>query len=123
MSCFKRHEIILMDCWSDKEILRKVSNLETESDFDVVKEVASYSYSIRNKSKLKRRWPLESAYIYRKNVDFVKTKGIKEILNDQLNIHSLFIRELQYNNNVEKIINLLENKAPIIPKIDINRKL
>jgi isoleucyl-tRNA synthetase len=53
----------------------------------------------------------------------MKTKGIKEILNDQLNINSLFIRELQYNNNVEKIINLLENKAPIIPKIDINRKV
>jgi isoleucyl-tRNA synthetase len=123
LSCFKRHETILMDCWSDKEILQKVSNHETESAFDVVKEVASLSYSIRNKSKLKRRWPLESAYIYCKNVDFMKIKGIKEILNDQLNIKSLFIHELQYSSNVEKIANLLENKAPILPKIDINRKV
>jgi isoleucyl-tRNA synthetase len=123
LSCFKRHETILMDCWSDKEILQKISNHEIESAFDVVKEVASLSYSIRNKSKLKRRWPLESAYIYCKNVDFMKIKGIKEILNDQLNIKSLFIHELQYSNNVEKIANLLENKAPILPKIDINRKV
>jgi isoleucyl-tRNA synthetase len=123
LSCFKRHETILMDCWSDKEILQKVSNHETEYAFDVVKEVASLSYSIRNKSKLKRRWPLESAYIYCKNVDFMKIKGIKEILNDQLNIKSLSIHELQYSSNVEKIANLLENKAPILPKIDINRKV
>src|SRR5919107_1094618 len=123
LSCFKRHETILMDCWSDKEILQKVSNHETESAFDVVKEVASLSYSIRNKSKLKRRWPLESAYIYCKNVDFMKIKGIKEILNDQLNVKSLSIHEFQYSSNVEKIANLMENKAPILPKIDINRKV
>jgi isoleucyl-tRNA synthetase len=122
LSCFKRHETILMDCWSDKEILQRVSNHETESAFDAVKEIASLSYSIRNKSKLKRRWPLESAYIYCKNVDFMKIKGIKEILHDQLNIKSLFVNELQYGSNVEKITSLLESKAPILPKIGINRK-
>ena len=123
LSCFKKYETILMDGWSNKEILEKISNNETESAFDIVKEIASMSFSIRNKSKLKRRWPLESAHIYCTNIDFIRIKGIKEILHDQLNIQNLFINELKYENVIDKILKLLENKAPILPKININRKI
>ena len=122
LSCFKQYETILMEGWSHKDILKKVSDNETEYAFDMVKEIASMSFSIRNKSKLKRRWPLESAYIYCTNTEFLRIKGIKEILHDQLNIQSIFIRELKFENIVEKIVKLLENKAPILPKIEINRK-
>ena len=111
-----------MERWSNKEILNEISNNEVESAFDIVKEIASMSFSIRNKSKLKRRWPLESAYIYCNNTDFLRIKGIKEILVNQLNIQNLFIDELKYENDVEKILKLLEKKAPILPIININRK-
>ena len=122
LSCFKQYKTILMEGWSNTEILKEISNNEIESAFDIVKEIASMSFSIRNKSKLKRRWPLESAYIYCNNTDFLRIKGINEILVDQLNIQNLFIDELKYENDVEKILKLLEKKAPILPIININRK-
>ena len=123
LSCFKQNETILMDGWSNKEILKKVSDNYTEAAFDMIKEIASMSFSVRNKSKLKRRWPLESAYIYCNTTEFLKIKGIKEILHDQLNIQNIFIGEIKFENVIEKILKLLENKAPIIPKIDINKKI
>ncbi len=123
LSCFKQNETILMDNWSYREILEKISNNEIESAFDIVKEIASMSFSIRNKSKLKRRWPLESAYLYCTNTDFLKTIGIREILLEQLNIQNLSINKLEHKNIIEKIVELLENKAPILPKININRKI
>ncbi len=123
LSCFKQYETILMDGWSNKEILKKISDNYTESAFDMIKEIASMSFSVRNKSKLKRRWPLESAYIYCNTTEFLRIKGIKEILHDQLNIQNIFIGELKFENVIEKILKLLENKVPIIPKIDINRKI
>jgi isoleucyl-tRNA synthetase len=122
LSCFKQYKTILMEGWSNTEILKEISNNEIESAFDIVKEIASMSFSIRNKSKLKRRWPLESAYIYCNNTDFLRIKGINEILVDQLNIQNLIIDVLKYENDVEKILKLLEKKAPILPIININRK-
>jgi isoleucyl-tRNA synthetase len=123
LSCFKKHETILMDGWSNREFLKMVSNNDIESAFDIVKDIASMSFSVRNKSKLKRRWPLESAYLYCKNTDFLKVDGIKEILLDQLNIHNISIHGIEYDNVIDKILTLMENKAPILPKIDINRKI
>jgi isoleucyl-tRNA synthetase len=123
LSCFKKHETILMDRWSNREFLKMVSNNDIESAFDVVKEIASMSFSVRNKYKLKRRWPLESAYLYCKNTDFLKINRIKEILLDQLNIENISIHKLEYDNVFDKILRLIESKAPILPKVDINRKI
>ncbi len=123
LTCFKKHETILMDGWSNREILNVISNNEMESAFDIVKDIASMSFSVRNKSKLKRRWPLESAYLYCKNTDFLKINGIKEILLEQLNIQNLSIHNINFESDLDKIITLLENNAPILPKIDINRKI
>jgi len=113
LSCFKRCESILMDGWSNKEILEKISNDELEYAFDVVRDITSISFSIRNKSKIKRRWPLESAFIYCPNTMFLKIPEIREILHEQLNIQNLIIEQLSYENNIEKIIKLF-----IIPKTD-----
>jgi isoleucyl-tRNA synthetase len=123
LSCFKRFETILMEGWSNKELLAKLANDDIELAFDTVKEIASMSFSIRNKSKLKRRWPLESAFIYCSSIDFLQITGIKEILREQLNVQHLFIEELKYDNNIEKMTILLEKKAPILPKIDINKRI
>ncbi len=122
LKCFKKYETILMEEWSNKDILEKVSDNDIEKSFDIVKEIASMSFSLRNKTKLKRRWPLESAYIYCNNIDFLNTSGMKEILNDQLNIQNLIIEELKYDNNADKILKLLQKKAPISPTVNIIRK-
>jgi isoleucyl-tRNA synthetase len=123
LSCFKKYDTILMDGWSDRGFLKMISNNDIESAFDMVKDIASMSFSARNKSKLKRRWPLESAYLYCKNIDFLKINGIKEILIEQLNIQNLSILKIEYENVIDKILVLIENNAPILPKIDINRKI
>ncbi|MGN6630150.1 MAG: class I tRNA ligase family protein, partial [Candidatus Nitrosocosmicus sp.] len=123
LSCFKRFETILMEGWSNKELLAKLANDDIELAFDTVKEIASISFSIRNRSKLKRRWPLESAFIYCSSIDFLQITGIKEILREQLNVQHLFIEELKYDDNIEKMTILLEKKAPILPKIDINKRI
>ncbi|MGN6614995.1 MAG: class I tRNA ligase family protein, partial [Candidatus Nitrosocosmicus sp.] len=123
LSCFKRYETILMEGWSNKELLAKLANDDIELAFDTVKEIASISFSIRNRSKLKRRWPLESAFVYCSSIDFLQITGIKEILREQLNVQHLFIEELKYDDNIEKMTILLEKKAPILPKIDINKRI
>jgi isoleucyl-tRNA synthetase len=50
---------------------------------------------------------------------FLKIPGINEILHEQLNIQNLFIEELNYKSDIEKIIKLLEKNAPIAPNINI----
>jgi len=122
LKCFKKYETILLETWSNRNILEKVSNNSIETSFDMVKEIASMSFSIRNKTKLKRRWPLESAYIYCNSLDFLNAPGMKEILNDQLNIQNLSIEEIKYENNIDKLLKLMEKSAPISPTINIIRK-
>ncbi|MBA3977537.1 MAG: isoleucine--tRNA ligase [Nitrosopumilus sp.] len=123
LSCFKKHETILMDGWSNRQFVKTISNNDIESAFDIVKDIASMSFSVRNKSKLKRRWPLESAYLYCKNTDFLKISGIKQILLDQLNIQNLSVHNIEYENVIDKILTLVERNAPVLPRIDINRKV
>ena len=77
---------------------------------------------MRNRYKLKRRWPLESALIYVDEIEFLKVGGIRELLKDQMNIENIEVKELRADNVVEKIINLMNFEAPIIPSITINRK-
>ena len=49
LSCFKRFETILMEGWSNKELLAKLANDDIELAFDTVKEIASISFSIINR--------------------------------------------------------------------------
>lgn len=121
-SCFKDFDSILMEKWPQGIDFKEFSNKKIEEAFDIMKEISSLSFSLRNKSHLKRRWPLESAYIFYNSKEFLTTEGIYDILLEQMNIDNIVIDELIYSNEVQKILKLLEFGAPIIPFININRK-
>jgi len=104
------------------EELATIANKKVEAAFDKIKGISSLSFSLRNRHKLKRRWPLESAQIYVDEIEFLKVGGIKELLKEQMNIENIEVKKLRANNIVEKILNLMNLKAPIIPSITINRK-
>ena len=121
-SCFKQFDSILMENLPEGEELAMITNKKIEVAFDKIKVIASLSFSLRNRHKLKRRWPLESALIYVDEIDFLKVGGIKELLKEQMNIENIEVKELRANNVVEKILSLMNFEAPIIPSISIHRK-
>jgi len=121
-SCFKQFDSILMENLSTGKELAMIADKKVEAAFEKIKGISSLSFSLRNRYKLKRRWPLESALIYVDEIEFLKVKGIKELLKEQMNIENIEVRELKANNIVEKIIGLINSEAPIIPSITINRK-
>lgn len=123
LNCFKKYASIIQESWPKKDQVNKYTNNMIEKSFDLVKEISSLSFALRNKSKLKRRWPLESAFIYCENSHLINNEEIKSILNDQLNIEKFVIHELKFHNPIEKIIKLLELNAPITPIIGINRRI
>jgi isoleucyl-tRNA synthetase len=104
------------------EELADVTNKQVETAFDKVKEIASLSFSLRNRYKLKRRWPLESALIYVDEIRFLQVEGIKELLKEQMNIENIEVKALKANNVIEKVTSLINFEAPIIPSITVNRK-
>ncbi|HYF99687.1 MAG TPA: isoleucine--tRNA ligase [Candidatus Saccharimonadales bacterium] len=121
-SCFKRNDIIMMDRSLNLSSLKKISDDKVEVAFDKIKEISSMSFSLRNKLKLKRRWPLESLYIFSDDVEFLKMEGVLELLQDQTNIERIVINKVRWTNNATKIIDMVKNQAPIHPSITINRK-
>ncbi len=121
-SCFKEFDSILMENLPLGKELSLISNKKVEGAFDKIKEIASLSFSLRNRHKLKRRWPLESAMIYVNDFEFLKVGGIKELLKEQMNVENIEVIELRASNVVEKITGLMNTQAPIIPSVTINRK-
>ncbi|MFI5407539.1 MAG: class I tRNA ligase family protein, partial [Nitrososphaerales archaeon] len=111
-SCFKQFDSILMENLPGGEELAMIANKKVEAAFDTIKEISSLSFSLRNRYKLKRRWPLESALIYVDEIEFLKVGGIRELLKDQMNIENIEVKELRADNVVEKIINLMNFEAP-----------
>ncbi|WP_222424802.1 class I tRNA ligase family protein [Candidatus Nitrosocosmicus arcticus] len=122
LSCFKQFDSIMMENIPRGEELAVIANTKVEAAFDQIKEISSLSFSLRNRYKLKRRWPLESALIYVDETEFLKVGGVKELLKEQMNIENIQVKELRANTVVEKIMGLMNFEAPIIPSITINRK-
>ena len=122
LSCFKQFDSIMMEKLPTGEELADLTNKQVETAFDKVKEIASLSFSLRNRYKLKRRWPLESALIYVDEIRFLQVKGIKELLKEQMNIENIEVKALKANNVIEKVTSLINLEAPIIPSITVNRK-
>ena len=94
-SCFKQFDSILMENLPEGEELAMIANKKVEAAFDTIKEISSLSFSLRNRHKLKRRWPLESALIYVDEIEFLKVGGIKELLKEQMNIENIEVKETQ----------------------------
>lgn len=121
-TCFKRFDSILMEKKTDPKLLTSVYNKEIENGFDKIKNISSLSFALRNKLKLKRRWPLESVQIYCEDTNFLNINGLDNLLKDQINVEKLSIFKIDFTNEVTKILDMIKCKAPITPVISINKK-
>ena len=121
-SSFKKSDSILQDRSLDQDFLKRVSSDKIESAFDKIKEIASMSFSLRNKLKLKRRWPLESIYVFTDDTNFLEIEGMVGLLRDQINIETIIIKKIRFTDNAAKLIDIIKSNAPIIPILTINRK-
>lgn len=134
LNCFTNIQkaSILLCQWP--EPLNDLINKDLENTFQKIKEIISISNSARMKAKLKRRWPLSNIVIcqfHEKNnstneritleQEFSKNE-ISEILKNQLNVETFKIMEISANNEIEKILGLLEAEIPIIPSVSLIKK-
>lgn len=134
LNCFTniQRASILLCQWP--EPLNDLINKDLENTFEKIKEIISISNSARMKAKLKRRWPLSNIVIcqfHEKNKstnehitleqEFSKNE-ISEILKNQLNVETFKIIEISANNEIEKILGLLEAEIPIIPSVSLIKK-
>ncbi|HJS64527.1 MAG TPA: isoleucine--tRNA ligase [Nitrososphaeraceae archaeon] len=134
LNCFTNIQkaSILLCKWP--EPLNDLINKVLENTFEKIKEIISISNSARMKAKLKRRWPLSNIVIcqfHEKNdstneritleQEFSKSE-ISEILKSQLNVETFKIIEISANNEIEKILGLLEAGIPIIPSVSLIKK-
>lgn len=121
-SNFKRVESILFDRSLDIEFLKKVSNDKVEFAFDKIKEISSMSFSLRNKLKLKRRWPLESIFVFSQDVEFLGMEGMLDLLREQMNIENIIVKKVRWTDKAAKLVDMIRNNAPVIPNLTVNRK-
>ena len=134
LNCFANIQkaSILLCQWP--EPLNDLINKDLENTFQKIKEIISISNSARMKAKLKRRWPLSNIVIcqfHEKNnstneritleQEFSKNE-VSEILKNQLNVETFKIMEISANNEIEKILGLLEAEIPIIPSVSLIKK-
>lgn len=134
LNCFTNIQkaSILLCQWP--EPLNDLINKDLENTFQKIKEIISISNSARMKAKLKRRWPLSNIVIcqfHEKNnstneritleQEFSKNE-VSEILKNQLNVETFKIMEISANNEIEKILGLLEAEIPIIPSVSLIKK-
>lgn len=120
--CFKQFDSVLQDRSLDVDFLKSISNDKIESAFDKIKEISSMSFSLRNRHRLKRRWPLESIYIFTDDTNFLEIEGMAELLRDQMNVEDIIIKKINLTNDAAKLIDILKSNAPIMPILTINRK-
>lgn len=121
-TCFKHYDLILQDRSLDLDFLKRVSSDKIESAFDKIKEISSMSFALRNKNMLKRRWPLETIYVFTDDTSFLELEGMIELLKGQMNIETVIIKKINLENNATKILDILRSNAPIRPILTINRK-
>jgi isoleucyl-tRNA synthetase len=118
--CFPNKKSVILEKWPKDD--EKFVNREVEYAFDKSTELISLSNAARMKAQLKRRWPIKQALICSSDLNFVRMNGILNMLKNQLNVEDYSMVEFQDDSRLQKIINLLERKAPIIPKIKLSKK-
>jgi isoleucyl-tRNA synthetase len=120
LTCFTNKKSILLENWPKYD--RSFINTELEDAFDKIKEIVSLANSARMKAQLKRRWPIKQALICISDPKFLSTRGISEILRNQLNVDKYVIINMFHDTTIKKILSLLENRIPIVPSVKLMRK-
>ena len=120
LACFPSKKSILLETWP--EYHEDFVDKGVEQLVDKCKEVISLSYAARMKAALKRRWPIKQAIICATDIDALKTRGIDEMLKNQLNVEQYKLVELKNGIALQKIQVLLDNQAPIVPKVTLVKR-
>jgi isoleucyl-tRNA synthetase len=120
LTCFPSKKSILLETWPEYQ--ENFVDKEVEQLVDRCKEVISLSYAARMKAALKRRWPIKQAIICTPDIDALKTRGIHEMLKNQLNVEQYKLVEMKNGMALQKIQVLLDNQAPIVPKVTLVKK-
>jgi isoleucyl-tRNA synthetase len=122
LHCFQylKKSSILLERWPKYE--GQLVNRMIEEAFDKSKEVISLANAARMKVQLKRRWPMKEAIICSPDLTFLSVDGISNIIKNQLNVENYALVEIHEDTELVKLLSLLENKLPIVPKIELIRK-
>jgi isoleucyl-tRNA synthetase len=123
LRCFQpylKKSSILLERWPKYE--GQFVNEMIEEAFDKSKEVISLANAARMKVQLKRRWPMKEAIICSPDLTFLSVDGISNIIKNQLNVENYTLVEIHEDTELVKLLSLLENKLPIVPKIELIRK-
>ncbi|HEX6028535.1 MAG TPA: class I tRNA ligase family protein [Nitrososphaeraceae archaeon] len=122
LRCFPylKKSTILLERWPKYE--GQLVNRMIEEAFDKSKEVISLANAARMKVQLKRRWPMKEAIICSPDLTFLSVDGISNIIKNQLNVENYTLVKIHDDTELVKLLSLLENKLPIVPKIELIRK-
>src|ERR687893_680525 len=118
--CFSCRKSILLEAWPKLE--EEFVNKEIEATFDKLRDVVSLSNAARMKAKLKRRWPIRSVWICSGTGDFFDDESISEVLKTQINVQNYIMIRFQSDTDLHKLLSLLEQGVPVIPKIRLSKK-
>src|SRR5215212_4969195 len=121
--CFQpylKKSSILLERWQKYE--GQLVNTMIEEAFDKSKEVISLANAARMKVQLKRRWPMKEAIICSPDLTFLSVDGISNIIKNQLNVENYALVKIREDTELVKLLSLLENKLPIVPKVELIRK-
>ena len=111
---------ILLESWPKPT--PALVNESVEESFDIMNEIVSVCAAARMKGKLKRRWPLKHAIICVDKGLQKKIELLSELLQTQLNVEDYKIIELENHEGISEMLEMKKSGAPVIPKIELNRK-
>ena len=117
---FGDKESILLETWPKST--PTLVNESVEESFDIMNEIVSVCAAARMKGKLKRRWPLKHAIICVEKGLQKKIELLSELLQSQLNVEDYKIIELENHEGISEMLEMKKSAAPVIPKIELNRK-
>ena len=110
---------ILLERWPEQD--QSLIDLRLEESFDILNNVVSVAAAARMKGKLKRRWPLNEAYVCIAKGQKTKLDSLHTILQTQLNIENIQIIELDSKDGIKAINNMSELGLPINITLDLDR--
>src|ERR671915_8665 len=120
LSCFSDRKSVLLEAWPARN--KALIDIKIETVFDKLMEIVSLSNSARMKAKLRRRWPIRNVWICYPAQDHFDLESMPEMLKTQINVQNCIFIQYQNDTDLHKLLSLLEQGAPVIPKIRLSKK-
>jgi isoleucyl-tRNA synthetase len=118
--CFSDRKSILLEDWPVSNA--SIVNIQVERSFDGLREIVSLTNAARMSAKLKRRWPINSVWICYGGHNTFDLESVLDILKVQINVQDCKVIRYRNDTKLRKILTLLENEVPIIPRTKLLKK-